>query len=132
MTYLLDTNAWIGVLSGRVPAIMEKLEQFKPEQIGMSSIVLHELYFGAYRSKHVTRNLEDVDRLLFLVVEYGREDARMAGEIRAHLASTGSTIGHYDILIAGQARARDLTLVTHNMREFSRVPGLSVEDWEQG
>ena len=64
------------------------------------------------------------------VVEFDREDARQAGEIRAALAATGTPIGPYDVLIAGQARARDLILITRNVSEFSRVSGLRVEDWQ--
>jgi tRNA(fMet)-specific endonuclease VapC len=63
------------------------------------------------------------------VVSFDAEDAQHAGEIRAQLASMGTPIGPYDALIAGQARARQLMLVTHNIREFVRVPGLQVEDW---
>jgi tRNA(fMet)-specific endonuclease VapC len=71
-----------------------------------------------------------VDGLRFPVVEFDHDDARHAGEIRAQLASKGTPIGPYDVLIAGQARARKLTLVTHNSAEFVRVPGLKVEDWK--
>ena len=70
-----------------------------------------------------------VDALQFPVLEFDQEDARQAGEIRAHLASKGTPIGPYDVLIAGQAKARNLTLVTHNTTEFQRVEGLRVEDW---
>ena len=71
-----------------------------------------------------------MDDLDFEVVDFNGEDARVAAEIRAILTAAGNLIGPYDILIAGQALARDLTLVTHNTREFSRVSGLRVEDWE--
>jgi hypothetical protein len=71
-----------------------------------------------------------VDALQFPVLEFDQEDARPAGEIRAHLPSKGMPIGPYDVLIAGQAKARKLTLVTHNTTEFTRVPGLKVEDWK--
>jgi tRNA(fMet)-specific endonuclease VapC len=71
-----------------------------------------------------------VNALQFPVLEFDREDARQASEIRAHLASKGTPIGPYDVLIAGQAKARKLTLVTHNTTEFTRVPGLKVEDWK--
>lgn len=64
------------------------------------------------------------------MIEFDGEDARQAGEIRAALAATGMPIGPYDVLIAGQARARDLILVTRNVGEFSRVSGLRVEDWQ--
>ena len=71
-----------------------------------------------------------VDSLQFVVLEFDKEDARQAGEIRAFLASRGTPIGPYDVLIAGQAKARNLTLITHNTDEFGRVPGLRFDDWQ--
>jgi tRNA(fMet)-specific endonuclease VapC len=96
-----------------------------------SAVVIHELYFGAFKSQRVEQNVARVDALQFLVLEFDDEDARQAGQIRAQLASKGTPIGPYDVMIAGQARARELTLVTHNTTEFRRVPGLRVEDWKR-
>ncbi len=76
------------------------------------------------------RNLRDLESLAFEVVAFDKEDARLAGVIRAALAKAGTPIGPYDVLIAGQARARDMVLVTRNVNEFARVSGLQVEDWE--
>jgi tRNA(fMet)-specific endonuclease VapC len=70
-----------------------------------------------------------IDALQFAVVEFDKEDARRAGEIRSLLTAKGASIGPYDVLIAGQALARGTILVTHNTREFGRVPGLRIEDW---
>jgi tRNA(fMet)-specific endonuclease VapC len=92
---------------------------------------MHELYYGAYRSQKVAFNLETL-RLLFAdlaTLDLDREDARVAGEIRADLARLGTPIAPYDVLIAGQARARNLTLITNNTDEFARVPGLQLQDW---
>ncbi len=97
----------------------------------MSAVVLHELYCGAFKSQPAENNVARVDALQFPVLELDRDDARHAGEIRAQLASKGTPIGPYDLLIAGQAKARKLTLVTHNTKEFNRVPGLKVEDWKK-
>ena len=96
----------------------------------MPAIVAHELFYGAYKAQRRAQNLARVEALQFQVVEFDREDARQAGEIRAQLAASGTPIGPYDVLIAGQALARGLTLVTHNTREFERIPGLTCEDWE--
>lgn len=96
----------------------------------MSAVVIHELYYGAFKSQRVEKNVARVDGLQCPVLEFDHEDARQAGEIRAHLASKGTPIGPYDVLIAGQARARKLTFVTHNATEFRRVPNLRVEDWK--
>ena len=98
--------------------------------MGVSAIVMHELFYGAFRSARVEANVARVDGLRFEVVAFEREDARASGAVRAALATAGAAIGPYDVLIAGQALARGLTLVTHNTREFGRVEGLRVEDWE--
>lgn len=95
----------------------------------MPAIVAHELYYGAYKSQSAAANVARVEAFQFEVVSFDAEDARHAGAIRAHLTAAGTPIGPYDALIAGQARARRLVLVTHNVREFARVPGLQVEDW---
>lgn len=128
MKFLLDTNAVIALLKGD-PDFMVRLKEHRPEDFGLSAIVFHELFYGAFKSQRVTANLERVEELRFETIEFDREDARSAGEIRAQLAKAGLPIGPYDVLIAGQARARDLTLVTHNVREFQRVAGLRMESW---
>ena len=129
MNYLLDTNAVIALMKGH-SGVLARLRQRQPRDFAMPSIVAHELYFGAYKSRHAADNLRRVEALQFEILDFDPEDARRAGEVRAQLASAGTPIGPYDVLIAGQALARSLTLVTHNMREFQRVSGLSVEDWE--
>jgi tRNA(fMet)-specific endonuclease VapC len=129
--WLLDTNAVIMLVSRRSEALLERVEAINPGSLAVSSIVAHELYYGAYRSQKVDFNLETL-RLLFTdltILEIDREDARVAGDIRADLARRGMPIGPYDVLIAGQAKARDLPLITNNTAEFSRVMGLRIEDW---
>ena len=130
MLFLLDTNAVIALLNDSASAVAQRARQYSPVDIGMSAIVGHELFYGAFKSKRVERNVALVDSLRFEVVDFDKEDARHAGAIRAALGALGRTIGPYDVLIAGQARARNLTLVSHNKREFGRVPGLAVEDWQ--
>jgi tRNA(fMet)-specific endonuclease VapC len=127
--FLLDTNAVIALLKGH-EGFLARLRRYEPGDFGLSSVVLHELYYGAYKSVRVAQNLARVEALQFEVVEFCAEAARRAGELRAALAAAGTPIGGYDVLIAGQALARDLTLVTRNMGEFARVAGLRVEDWE--
>ena len=130
MTYLLDANAVIALLNDAKSLTARRARRHAPEEVGISSIVLHELYYGAFKSQRVAQNLARLDVLQFDVVAFDHEDARQAGEVRALLAVRGTPIGPYDMLIAGQARARGLILVTHNTAEFGRVPGLRVEDWE--
>jgi tRNA(fMet)-specific endonuclease VapC len=103
--------------------------QQAPGDVVMSSIVLHELTFGAFNSHRAATNLDRLAALNFPAISFDIDDARMAGEIRARLKRAGTPIGPYDLLIAGQALARDLTLVTANTREFTRVDGLRIENW---
>ena len=131
MRFLLDTNAVIYLLAKRSDELLNRVLACAEGDIGLPAIVSHELYFGAYKSRKVSFNLETL-RLLFAdfaVVPFEREDARAAGEIRASLSAAGTPIGPYDVLIAGQAKARGLTLITNNMGEFGRVDALKLEDW---
>lgn len=131
MRFLLDTNAVINLLRQREGPMVRRVRSHDPSDIGLSSIALHELYYGAFKSGRQEQSVGLVDALRFEVLEFDGGDSRHAGEIRATLAKRGTPIGPYDVLIAGQARARDLTLVTANLGEFQRVEGLNVEDWSQ-
>ena len=131
MLYLLDSNAVISLLNDQQGRVSQRVRTLLPADFGLSSVVMHELYFGAYKSQQRDRNLTLVDNLRFEVVPFDQEDARHAGDIRSALAAQGVPIGGYDVLIAGQARARALTLVTRNVREFERVVGLRIENWAE-
>lgn len=131
--YLLDTNMVIALIGRKSDAALTRLDRARPGSVAVSSIVAHELYFGAYKSQKVSHNLETL-RLLFAdvpILDFDREDARTAGDIRASLASKGMPIGPYDVLIAGQAKNRRLTLVTNNLSEFRRIEELPLEDWTE-
>lgn len=131
MRFLFDTNAVISLLGQKSEALLDRVLHCSEGDIGLPAIVSHELYFGAYKSQKVSFNLETIRLLVkdFVLLPFDDEDARHAGEIRADLKRAGTPIGPYDVLIAGQARARDLILVSNNVREFERVPDLQVEDW---
>jgi tRNA(fMet)-specific endonuclease VapC len=129
--FLLDTNAVIELLRNRNIRLARRARREPPGGIALSAIVAHELFYGAFKSRRAVDNVAQVEALRFQVLAFDKEDARRAGQIRAHLAATGGEIGLYDVLIAGQAAARDLILITHNVREFARVPGLRIEDWEE-
>jgi tRNA(fMet)-specific endonuclease VapC len=131
LKYLLDTSAVIALLRGNA-RFLARLRQAVPMDFGVPSIVAHELFHGAYKGRRTEDHLARLEALQFEVLDFDREDARSAGEVRAALAAAGQPIGPYDVLIAGQAIARSLTLITHNTREFQRVPGLQFEDWEDG
>lgn len=130
MDYLLDADAVIALLNSVDSRVAKQARLHKPADIGISAITAHELFYGAFKSRRASQNVALVDSLKFEVLDFDQEDARHAGEIRAFLAAKGIPIGPYDVLIAGQARARDLILVTHNVSEFRRVPNLRTEDWE--
>jgi tRNA(fMet)-specific endonuclease VapC len=128
--FLLDANVVIALLQDVTSRTARRARRENPRDIAISSIVVHELFYGAFKSRRVIQNVALIDALLFTVLEFDKEDARQAGEVRALLAIQGAPIGPYDVLIAGQALARDMILVTHNTREFARVPGLRYEDWQ--
>lgn len=130
MRYLLDTNIMIAAMKGDA-AVVARLENTPLESLVLSPVVLGELEFGAEKSAHSERNrarlAELAERLPLAVVD--AETSRRYGRIRAQLEQAGTPIGANDTWIAAQALALDATLVTDNIREFSRVPGLAVENW---
>jgi tRNA(fMet)-specific endonuclease VapC len=130
IAYLLDINVLVALLRGKPAQLIARLAMENPAALHMSSIVLNELYYGAHGSSTPVRAEKNVDDLNFPIVIFDAEDARMAGKIRRSLRNTGTLIGPYDMLIAGQALARDMTLVTHSIREFSCVPDLKLVDWQ--
>ena len=129
--YLLDTNICIYIINKRPPAIIEKLMQFSPQEIGVSAIVVSELQYGVAKSSQPERNHQLLDAFLrpFQVVPYDEAAAEAYGAIRADLEKKGQPIGREDLLIAAHALAADLTLITNNEAEFKRVPNLRVENW---
>jgi len=129
MRYLLDSNACFALLIDTSPSLRTRIRRHRPSEIGLSAIVTYELYYGAFKSRRMDRDVELLDRLAFEVVPFDASDARVAGAIRSELEAVGRPIGPYDLLIAGQARARGLTLVTANSDEFLRVKDLDCEDW---
>lgn len=129
--YLLDANAVIDLLNDTGSNAARRVRRQQPSDVAISAIVAHELFYGAFKSRRAAQNVALIDALQFAVLEFDKEDARQAGAIRAMPASQGTPIGPNDVLIAGQAVARKLILVTHNTQEFGRVPGLRFEDWRQ-
>ncbi len=129
MRYLLDTNACIALLNGSPPSLVDRVRRHTSSEFGLPAPVTYELYYGAFKSKYTNRNLELLDRIAFEVIPFDAADARAAGEVRANLEVIGRPIGPLDTLIAGQALARGLILVTANTHEFVRVEGLHCEDW---
>jgi tRNA(fMet)-specific endonuclease VapC len=134
VSYLLDTNAVIGLLTNRPPAVRERLRRISPTALplAISSIVLFELWYGVARSRHRAENTERLRGFMsgqVTIVGFEEEDAVIAGDLRAELERAGTPIGPYDLLIAAQALRSGSTLVTANVAEFRRVPDLAWEDW---
>jgi tRNA(fMet)-specific endonuclease VapC len=130
--YMLDTNACIGVINNHPPALRERLLQIPAASVAMSQIVLYELEFGVCRSRQQENNRSNLSHFLKYVQVLDWRDAQSieAAQIRCELARKGQPIGHYDTLIAAHARSLNAILITHNTREFERVDGLQLEDWE--
>ena len=131
--YLLDTNICIYAMNGRHPNLNEHLLSISPNRIFVSSITVGELEYGAAKSHWGERTRELMHAFLanFTILPFTEEDAVLFGRFRAHLAASGTPIGAYDVMIAAQGVARNLTVVTHNTGEFSRISDIRLEDWAQ-
>lgn len=130
--YMLDTNACIGVINQRPPALRARLLQVDPAEVAISQIVHYELAYGVCASSQPQRNQANLTHFLryVQVLDWGEEQATAAAAIRCDLQRRGQSIGPYDLLIAGHARSLQATLITHNTGEFGRVDGLQIADWE--
>ena len=131
MIYLLDTNAWIGYLNGCSLAIANRIATTGLSNLRLCSVVVAELAFGAHKGTKTAENLRVLDNLQRNLISLPFDDgaALVYGRVRAHLQKMGTPIGPNDLMIASIALVNDLTLVTHDIREFSRVPSLKLEDW---
>jgi tRNA(fMet)-specific endonuclease VapC len=130
--YLLDTNVCIGFLRGSSPLLATRFASVSQADKYLCPVVQAELYFGAYKSAQPQASLTTLKAFIarFPVLPFDEIAAETYGTIRADLARKGNLIGPYDLQIAAIALAHGATLVTHNTKEFSRVAGLQLEDWE--
>ena len=133
-SYLLDTNACIALINGKPELVRTRFERALTNDatVLLSSVVVFELRYGVAKSRHKDLNTRRVEMFCSGPLEwtpFDDEDAREAGTVRAELEARGKPIGAYDVLLAGQARRLGATLVTSDVREFERVPGLRWEDW---
>ena len=133
LRYMLDTNFCIRVLRDRPPGMRERFNA-EAGSLCISTVVLTELLYGAAKSALPRHNRDQVEHFAarLEVLPFDQEAADHAADIRAPLEREGRMIGGDDVLIAGHARSRGVIVVTHNMREFTRVDGLRCEDWEAG
>jgi tRNA(fMet)-specific endonuclease VapC len=128
--FMLDTNICIFTIKNKPDSVRQAFNQ-RQGQLCVSAITAMELTYGAEKSAAPARNLSVVEGFLARldVLDYDRAAAANTGQLRAELALAGTPVGPYDAMIAGHARSQGLILVTNNTREFSRVPGLRLEDW---
>jgi tRNA(fMet)-specific endonuclease VapC len=132
LRYLLDTNTCIRYLNGRAPNVVAKMRATPPQAIAVCSVVKAEMFAGTAKSQNPakTRAAHQAFCAPFVSLPFDDAAAAAYGPIRADLEKAGQLIGPYDLLIAAIALATQLTLVTHNTGEFSRITGLALEDWE--
>ncbi|MEG4634483.1 type II toxin-antitoxin system VapC family toxin [Microcoleus sp. AR_TQ3_B6] len=128
--YILDTNTLIYYFKGQ-GQVAQNMANVSPQEIGISAIVLFELQVGIAKSTSPAKRTQQLQQLLSRVnlVPFDRDSAVAAAKIRAQLEQQGTPIGPIDVLIAGTAASLQATLVTHNVKEFSRVSGLAIADW---
>jgi len=134
LRYLLDTNACIALLNGRPESVRRRFDRAsrRGDSIAAPSIVLFELWYGVDKSARPKVNAERLAAFVsgpVDIVDFTLEDAEHSGRIRAALEASGTPVGAYDVLIAGQAQRLGATLVTANTSEFSRIKALRIQDW---
>lgn len=131
MRYLLDTNICIYSIKRKPESVINKLRSIQSNQLLISSISVAELEFGVRNSSFPTKNQNALDTFLspFVILDFDHAATKEFGLIRNHLKINGMLIGPFDMLIAAQAKCNNLTLVTNNLREFEKIPGLDLENW---
>jgi len=131
VTYLLDTDTCIYIIRKRPQSVFKKLSAMEIEGVAISSLTVAEMFFGVEKSAYSEQNRIKLTEFLapFAILAFDGKAAVVYGRIRAGLESRGKTIGAIDELVASQAIAEDLTLVSNNTREFSRIPALKLENW---
>ena len=131
MKYLIDTKICIYIMNQRPPDVINKFKNFEVGDIGVSSITVAELQYGVEKSGHPRMNQGRLDAFIapFDIVGFDQSAASAYGGIRFQLEMQGRPIGPLDLLIAAQALAGELILVTNNEKEFKRIEGLKVQNW---
>lgn len=131
MMYLLDTNICIYLINRRPAYVVERIKKLKPNQVKLSAVSMGELEYGASKSNFREKNRNALIDFAsgFEIIAFTDMDAEVYGVVRSDLEKRGIVIGPYDMQIAAQAISRRLVLVTNNVREFSRVKNLKIENW---
>jgi tRNA(fMet)-specific endonuclease VapC len=133
VTYLLDTNVWVAFLRNPSSPVVARLRAGQPGDVCVCSVVVAELYYGCLRSANPAANRGKVEALVrpYRSLPFDDAEAEQYAGVRRRLETLGAPIGPYDLQVAAIALASGCTLVTHNTEEFSRIPGLPLEDWQQ-
>ena len=131
MKFLLDTNICIYIIKQKPPEVLQKFQAYDVGDIGISSITVAELQFGVEKSKFPFKNQQALTQFLLplRIVNFDETAASIYGKIRARLETQGTPIGSLDTLIAAVAISSQITLITNNTKEFSRIPELKLENW---
>jgi tRNA(fMet)-specific endonuclease VapC len=131
MRYLLDTNICVYLIKKRPSEVLKRFRQHSPQDVTISTITIFELQYGVEKSRYRQRSEDALAKFLLPLnlINLDRSSAIEAATIRAQLEKEGVPIGPYDLLIAGLARSRGMTLVTSNTKEFERVVDLRLENW---
>ena len=131
MHYFLDTNICIYYLKGQCPILLDRMLRHSVSEIKIASIVKAELLYGAVKSKKREDNTSKVKKFLFpfKVISFDDKAAEIYAQIRADMASKGTSIGPNDLIIAATAMANSGTLISNNESEFGRIAGLEIENW---
>lgn len=135
MKYLLDTNICIYIINEKPKKVLKKFEQYPVHEFGIPSITHAELQYGVEKSKNKNTNQDALHEFLLpltILPFHGEKLVTFYGEIRASLESKGKTIGPLDMLSAAHALSLDLTIISNNIKEFSRIPNLKCENWIRG
>ena len=129
--YLLDTNICIYIIKKKPIEVFEKFKKLELGTLKISSITVSELYFGAYNSQNIKKNIEIVKNFLlpFDIVDFDEKAGIEYAKIKADLRKQGQIIGELDMQIAGIALSNNLILVTNNEKEFIRVSNLKLQNW---
>jgi len=131
MRFLLDTNICIYIIKQKPSKVFDKFQTLNPLDVGVSSITVAELEYGAYKSQRQEQNRAALSQFLIPleILPFDERATQTYGQIRAELERRGTVIGSMDMLIASQAISLGLTLVTNNVRELSQIPGLTLVNW---
>jgi len=131
--FLLDTNICIYIIKQKPAKVLEKFKRLHPSDVGISSITLAELEYGIAKSQQSEKNRIALNQFLITleIVKFDEKASNIYGGVRAELERKGLVIGAMDMLIAAHAISLDLILVTNNVKEFSRIPNLRLENWAE-